>query len=297
MEHVKSFFYTWLICVVINQVVFFGKCFNLYCIIAAMPHTFIIALIITVLSIKSDSSKEKSKKDKDNKLDKPIILDSSSLTTTNVPRIEIIDDNDNQLLEVIILTKSSKHKGYCIAGITKNTCELIRLVSSHGALFDKDIKYENGLYCDVLDLVQLHVIKHDPTRCQPENVLIDSSFRWKKIGRYSIENVLEILPTTEEKYIFLNSGHNILASEMDDISHSLVFAKVSNLRIYINEYKKIKADFMYNGCRYRFMAVTDPDFYSISTDKIIGNAVLVLSIADTVYHEKYFKLIAKIFPL
>ena len=50
--------------------------------------------------------------------------------------------------EVVILTKSYKNKGYCVAGIDAETGEWIRLVSddeeSHGSLFREHMSYNDG---------------------------------------------------------------------------------------------------------------------------------------------------------
>lgn len=46
-ENVESFFIIWFVVLLINQIVIFGACFQPYCIIAALPHTGLIAATIT----------------------------------------------------------------------------------------------------------------------------------------------------------------------------------------------------------------------------------------------------------
>lgn len=59
MEKFKSFMIIWVVIIILNQILLFSACFKPYCIIAAIPHTFIIAIIITVfINIKEKEKKE-----------------------------------------------------------------------------------------------------------------------------------------------------------------------------------------------------------------------------------------------
>ncbi|MEA2019717.1 MAG: hypothetical protein U9N59_14850 [Campylobacterota bacterium] len=46
-DNLSYFFKAWGILLVLNQVVIFGACFAPYCIVAALPHTGVIAALIT----------------------------------------------------------------------------------------------------------------------------------------------------------------------------------------------------------------------------------------------------------
>jgi hypothetical protein len=48
-EDIKGFFVLWGIIILANQLIIFGGCFAIYCIIAAVPHTFIIAVVLSYL--------------------------------------------------------------------------------------------------------------------------------------------------------------------------------------------------------------------------------------------------------
>ena len=58
---------------------------------------------------------------------------------------------------IIILTKSKKHSGYCVAGIDYKTGEWIRLVSSdietEGAVPMKDLLFSNGEILEIYDII------------------------------------------------------------------------------------------------------------------------------------------------
>lgn len=47
LKNFKPLLVTWAIVIFINQIFIFGGCFTPYCIVAAIPHTFIIAALIT----------------------------------------------------------------------------------------------------------------------------------------------------------------------------------------------------------------------------------------------------------
>jgi hypothetical protein len=101
-------------------------------------------------------------------------------------------------VELVILTKSSKNKGYCVAGIDIKSGQWIRLTSdnesSHGALFTNNMQYEDKTICQILDVVRVKIVKRNPVEYQPENILIDKSYYWQKTGRYTIQDVLRIEP-------------------------------------------------------------------------------------------------------
>ena len=49
MDFLKTFFAVWFVTLIGNQVLLYGACFEAYCIKAALPHTFIISIIITTI--------------------------------------------------------------------------------------------------------------------------------------------------------------------------------------------------------------------------------------------------------
>ena len=84
LKNFQTFFVAWVIIIVFNQLFIFGACFAPYCLMAALPHTFVIALLINYFILTDDS----------NSLDNSThttkeILDESKFTQ---PKIEIQDD-------------------------------------------------------------------------------------------------------------------------------------------------------------------------------------------------------------
>jgi hypothetical protein len=57
-KNIKPFFITWVCVLLLNQIVIFGACFAPYCLIAALPHTGVIAAIITYFVAQGDKETE-----------------------------------------------------------------------------------------------------------------------------------------------------------------------------------------------------------------------------------------------
>lgn len=63
-------------------------------------------------------------------------------------------------------------------------------------------------------------------------------------------------------------------------------------------YDKSKLEFDYNNTHYYNMSVTDSDYFYIEDGTSLGDAVLVISLANNNYMDfGYFKFVAKIFRL
>ena len=60
MNNIKEFFITWIILLVLNQLFIYGGCFAPHCILAALPHTGIIAFLLTlfIFANKKDDDEE-----------------------------------------------------------------------------------------------------------------------------------------------------------------------------------------------------------------------------------------------
>jgi hypothetical protein len=51
----QKFLVVWVIVILVNQLAIFGACFAPYCLIAALPHTGIIAALITFFTRNQDT--------------------------------------------------------------------------------------------------------------------------------------------------------------------------------------------------------------------------------------------------
>ena len=203
---------------------------------------------------------------------------------------------------VAILTMSSKNGGYCVAGVDVNNGNWIRLVSdvvyTHGALSNNDIKYQNGRYCRPLDIVEVPIIRSMPLEYQPENVLIDTKKYWKKIDTILLEDILEIHPPEYHDVLLGNQYSYITEAGIGKVGHSLILVKVTGLTIFHPNERSTKATFTYNNTQYNDISVTDPDYYSVQNRWYTKNAILVMSLPESLYNGNYYyKFVAKIFPI
>lgn len=211
--------------------------------------------------------------------------------------------------EIIILTRSSKKSNFCVAGVDAYTGEWIRLVSndqqSHGALSRNDIRCTNGGLCQPLDIVRVDVIGAAPLELQPENYLINRRMRWNKIGEWTIEDVINVHPAENNRYLYGDVYPYVSEQNISDIGYSLTLVYVSSLTItqvsstFDGVTKvKTKASFYYNGRKYNNMSVTDPDYYSIPDGTYYREAYLVVSLPDAPFPEGcYYKFVARIYPV
>ena len=210
-------------------------------------------------------------------------------------------------VELVILTKSSKHKGYCVAGVDVKNGQWIRLVSadesSHGALFQRDMKYADKTASQILDVVRVQVVDRYPSANQPENVLIAQNHCWEKTGSLTIDEVLKIHPPEKHSLIFGNLFPYVIEADIGAIGYSLalVHGKYLHITRKPNPYgvnEKTKVSFKCGPKWYNNISVTDSDYYDIPDGTKISNAILVISLPDTPYpRDEYYKFVAKIFEL
>lgn len=87
--------------------------------------------------------------------------------------------------QVIILTKSAKYGGLCVAGVDFITGEWIRLVTRGGGQITRNImRYQDGSSVEILDCVRVNILGSAATSIQPENVYLDTSKNIIKIKKY-----------------------------------------------------------------------------------------------------------------
>lgn len=210
-------------------------------------------------------------------------------------------------IQVVILTKSAKFGKFCVAGIDVHTGKWVRLTSSdancHGAIDGRYLRYTDNTICNVLDVVAVAISSHSPQNVQPENYLIDERFRFKKIGKMSINDAIAIHPCEKHEYIFGNEYCCINEQNINDVGHSLTLVEVRDLILTKhnnnNNQPKTKAAFIYNKMQYNDFAVTDQNFFCINGIVKYKHAYLVVSLPDSPYagahNNYYYKFIAKIF--
>jgi hypothetical protein len=176
---------------------------------------------------------------------------------------------------IVCLANSRKHSGRCVAGkevLAKGFGKWIRPVSSRQSaeISEEERRYENGLLCEVLDIVRIPMIGATPLLYQSENHVIDADYYWVKEGKLPWTNVAQLLDkpaplweNNDSTYYGLNDRVKVnIASKLPN---SLMLIAPENLIIKVvteggefgNPRRRVRADFKHVGTNYSLI-VTDP---------------------------------------
>lgn len=211
---------------------------------------------------------------------------------------------------IIILTVSYKHQGYCVAGIDLHDGSWIRIVSrdihNERSVPLSVITFEDGSLVAPFDVMRINFSEHCPTALQPENWLYDDSKEWIYLRKSNIEEVLKIHPHDNPDFIFFNNDRCVVDHDLIKGTPSLIITEIENplLNIRTFEKKKYKLSFDYNNNSYSNISVTDPEFRRMhahlddGTYSFDSNLIAVLSLADKYEIDgKYYKIVANLFEL
>ncbi len=201
---------------------------------------------------------------------------------------------------IVIFANSVKHGEHCIAGKDLETRKWIRPVSTvqGNELKFKQIQYyRDNSYNESkpLDVVKISFLQECPLQHQPENMLISNDI-WKNIDPYQFKMIPDDFLDHPET--IWGEGRSIqhenIKTEKIKIDQSLFLIKVSNLKLYKNNYQKRRASFKYNNHDYD-LPVTDPNFDNLLQGNISSRQkILCISLGEN-YEGNHYKLIAGIF--
>ncbi|MBQ8178151.1 MAG: hypothetical protein IJ033_03060 [Clostridia bacterium] len=209
-----------------------------------------------------------------------------------------------QRVRLVILAKSYKQGGYCVAGLNLFNGEWIRLVSSrgHDNAISKYAMDSRSINC--LDIVDVDLIEHVPLACQKENFRVYEETGIIKTGKLGLEDVVNEMNLDKPNYIFANSDKYIFARDVKELNRSLLFVKVSNFQVttksnFETDKPKFKCSFCYNNTYYVNLSLTDPNFCSLDkVGKVLRSAALVISLPSKAYEDgAFYKFVSSVFPL
>ncbi len=216
---------------------------------------------------------------------------------------------------VLLLAVSCKKGGLCPGGLDlDNPKKWIRIVKDDGqagAVQGIDIDF-----AEPLDIIEFDG-RPMPQGKQQENWVIDNS-SCKNKGKEILKNgngtEKELLDWAFQKYAYHGYWHNYRAflneEEFENITEpSESILKVSNVRIYKNDYNKAKIDFDWSGAKYRLLGVsmTDQNFYDRidNAEVTFDNAYIIISIPKVIDdwanpdtgERRAYKFVSKIFGI
>ncbi len=208
---------------------------------------------------------------------------------------------------VLLLAVSCKTGGLCPGGLDlDDPSKWIRIVNDDGhagAVQGREIDF-----AEPLDIVEFDG-RPMPQGKQQENWVIDNN-SCRKTG----SKTKDILDKVYQKYGYKGFWGNYKAYLNEQEFAALTvpsesIMKVSNVKIYRNEWDKAKIDFNWSGAKYKIMglSMTDQNFYGKikDSDVTFDNAYIVISIPkeidDWVHPEtgekRAYKFVSKIYEI
>jgi hypothetical protein len=137
-------------------------------------------------------------------------------------------DRDNSTKVIICLAASWRPGGRCIAGKEISDKKWVRPVSGgkDDGINDRQSLYPDGNSAQVLDIIEIPVLKSIPKQYQKENILIDPSEKWQKKGVFDRQELVSLLDNPPSLWHNLDSSTNgkndrIPVSETKGIDNSL----------------------------------------------------------------------------
>ncbi len=202
----------------------------------------------------------------------------------------------------VLITRSYKYGGYCVAGFDLETKGWIHLVSSAEPT-GSEIPKPFFEPFDDLDILEVETKGKVPCGCQTENFLLDLSVPPRKAGKFSFYELLSPAYVLSTPFLLGNGSSGLSEEEIKRQHTSLGLYAVENLLFdfYLGDdgKKHYRCKFRYMGRGYSEISVIDPIYRKDGFQgQTIAHALLAVSLPAVPYQTgKYYKFIAKIFPL
>ena len=216
---------------------------------------------------------------------------------------------------ILLLTKSKKKNGLCVAGINTQNGEWIRLnIKKEESVPIPSFKYADGEVPEILDTIQIDVVGICPTDVHPEDVFYDP----KSLSKVHICNQKLLKKrickdSSLHKYVYYDDSHRLIDDDFPDIgeegAYSLMAVVPEKLTLAKVEEKKILADFDYNNVHYSGLRVTDLELIKNYSQYDVGTIIeadekvcLIISLGEKFHNnvkdrDEYYKLVASIIDI
>ncbi len=203
---------------------------------------------------------------------------------------------------LIVLAKSIKKRGFCIAGKEIETHKWVRPVKESPFSNDECDNLSNqNRPIKVLDIVEMTFIEKSPKNYQPENEKVDMNVRWRLMNNFQIENLDSLI----DKYDFLdlikNSQFHKFTLNSLKLQSSLQLIKLSKTNsakiiyqlAYNQKYYRPKLQFNYKGISYT-LPITDPTIPNSNqrkTPRNLENAYITIGIGEKFNNNHYILVV------
>ncbi len=216
---------------------------------------------------------------------------------------------------IVCLANSRKLSGRCIAGrdiIDGLPGGWIRPVSTreHQKVSEYERQYKDGSDPRLLDIIDIPVQKHQPEDYQQENWLLDPEYYWRKVAKYSWNNLQKLSETEGTLWRNGDSSYNgkndrIPLQEAKDETSSLKLVHVDKLSLHVSapgaafgdSKRRVQGQFRFGDNDYA-LRITDPDIERAYLKREDGNynlgeCYLTISLGEP-YKSYCYKLIASV---
>jgi hypothetical protein len=220
------------------------------------------------------------------------------------------------LKRIICLANSRKRGGRCVAGVElvdEEPAGWIRPISAHDheAVPSEEREYENGGDPQILDVIDVPVLKPVPSAFQTENWRLDPKYYWAKVGQLEPTDLADMVD--DDGPLWLNTSSTIAglndrvpATTANGLTSSLRLVHVPAMQLsvfkpgadYGNFKRRVQARFELGGDEYRLW-VTDSDYEPRfkahdDGDYDLGPSYLTISLAKPDDDGYAYKLVAAI---
>ncbi len=219
------------------------------------------------------------------------------------------------VLRILCLANSRKLSGRCVAGRKfgeQGTGAWIRPVSSKetGEVSEYERQYEDGSDPQVLDIIDVPVVRPQPAGYQSENWLLDGRYYWRKAGRLSSSDLPRMTDSVEPLWVddchtYHGQNDKVPIQLLRTCGTSLRLICVDALTLAVfapgeafgNAKRRVQGQFVHAGQRYSLW-ITDPrcerKYLARSDGRYqLGRCCLTISLGER-YKDACYKLIAAV---
>jgi Dual OB-containing domain len=216
---------------------------------------------------------------------------------------------------IVCLANSRKLLGRCVAGreiVGSQVGDWVRPVGAgeSAEVSEHERQYEDGSDPQVLDMIEVPLIKPKPKHFQQENWLLDREYYWTRIGRMNWTELVAIVENPALLWINESSTYNgfndqISVETAQQLTSSLVLLRVDQVKLRVfqpgaafgDTKRRVQAQFVHREIPY-WLFVTDPVIERTykaygEGNYEIGECCLTISIGEP-YKGYCYKLVAAI---
>ena len=211
--------------------------------------------------------------------------------------------------EIIILMASVRGKCFHIAGLDRNSNQWVRVQSRysrhHGAIPFEQLVYHDFTPLRLFDVAKINFNRQDNCFEQPERFFYDASYRWKRIDRANLLDVVNLHGFDKCNPIFYNRRRYVSSEELNAVDHrqSLLLLCVNDLRVKSREHygkKQLTLNFNHEGVDYSSFSIGDLRVRNYFMGQPLGThlfaheAAVVFSLSEKFTDNKCYKSAAQI---